>query len=110
MSRVFLGDLEADEAHWVNSFTIHGCGTFNGLNLSMQQEESPKDVNEAELAKADYISSRPSFRLAYIKAGSFQLSLFFLREFLILCEFPCFYFPYFVPSFMYSVLYIYFPL
>ena len=57
VSRVLLDDLVADEAYWVNSFTIHDCSNFNGLTLSMQQEESAKDTNGVEVAKAGCISS-----------------------------------------------------
>ena len=52
VSRVLLDDLGADEACWVNSFTIHAYGNFNRLHLSMPQEESAKEANGAEEAKA----------------------------------------------------------
>ena len=99
MFRVLLDELESDEVHWVNSFTIHGCGTFNGLNLSMQQEESTKDANAVEIVKAGYISRWPSSRPAYIKVGINYGPLFKaaglwlaskagrLHPALILCEF-----------------------
>ena len=99
VSRVLLDDLGADEACWVNSFTIHAYGNFNRLHLSMPQEESAKDANGAEEGKlAEFkagldlgrqVSRRP---LAGVhlgrpqtqpapKAGSLYPA-FFLREFL----------------------------
>ena len=52
VSRVLREELEPNEAQWLNSFTIHGCGIFNALYLTIQQEGATEEAGGTSLAKA----------------------------------------------------------